>query len=199
MSFDHHSSAKHGAAHVARLAFGLAAAGLIGAVALGVGGVAGEDGSEVAVPNLPPPTPIAAQASGGGNIALASTADILARPLFSSSRRPSAKVAGPAADPAKPMPRLTGVVVSPVGRFALFANADGGRPLVMREGDHFGAAVIEAIVAGEVTVRGPDGAVVLRSTFDENAVTAKPAMPIVPPTPRPPMPFRTSSRAARTN
>ena len=192
-----------GAGHVARPAFGLAAAGLIGAIALGIGSVAGEDGNgRAAVPNLPPPTPIAARASGGGNAALAGTATILARPLFSSSRRPPAKVAGPAIDPAKPMPRLTGVVVSPIGRFALFANVGGGRPLVMSEGDHLGAAVIEAIVAGEVTVRGPEGAVVLRSTFDENAVPVKPAVPVVPSTPvapRLPMPFRTSSRAVRTN
>lgn len=99
------------------------------------------------------------------------------------------------------MPRLTGVVVSPVGRFALFANADGGRLLVMSEGDHLGAAVIEAIVAGEVTVRGPEGAVVLRSTFDENAAPAKPNAHVAPPTPmapRLPVPFRTSSRAVRT-
>lgn len=99
------------------------------------------------------------------------------------------------------MPRLTGVVVSPVGKYALFANAEGGRPLVMREGDRLGANVIEAIAAGQVTVRGPNGMAVLRSTFDESVAPAKPATIAAPELPiarKLPMPFRASPRAART-
>ena len=128
-----------------------------------------------------------------------SAADLLARPLFSASRRPPASRVGATTSQPRLMPRLTGVVVSPVGRVALFADAEGGRPLVMREGDHLGANVIEAIAAGQVTVRGPGGLAVLRSTFDESVAPAKPtivAAPEVPIARKLPMPFRASPRPA---
>ena len=117
--------------------------------------------------------PVALPAATARMTGADATERVLARPLFSPNRRPAEKDAAPVASLPKLLPRLTGVVVSPVGRFALFAGAEGGRPLVMSEGDHVGGIVIEAIEAGEVTVRGPDGAMVLRSSFGENIVQVR--------------------------
>jgi hypothetical protein len=77
------------------------------------------------------------------------------------------------------LPRLTGVVVSPAGGFAIFAGNDGGKPIVAREGDQVGDAVIEAVAVGEVTLRGPGGIVVLHPSFGASVVQAsslKPAL-----------------------
>lgn len=201
MGFEHHSGFKRETGRVAGFALGLTAAGLMGIIALSLGSLAGADELDGAMPSRPIPTLASAPALNKKNNGFVDITKVLARPLFSSSRRP-ADVASPIANLPKSMPRLTGVVVSPAGRFALFANADGDRPLVLSEGDHFGAAVIEAIAAGEVTVRGPDGAFVLRSTFNGDAAPAKLLMPTAPKKPefrQLPIPFRAASRVARAN
>ncbi len=95
-------------------------------------------------------------------------AGIAARPLFNQNRRPAAG-AGVVAGLPK-LPRLTGVVVSPVGGLAIFASSDGGPSIVVGEGARIGAAVIETVAVGQVTIRGPDGVVVLRPAFNDMAV-----------------------------
>lgn len=91
----------------------------------------------------------------------------LARPLFSRSRRPpSVAEAGPAA--AAGLPRLAGVVVNGTDRSAILVPADGGRPVVAREGAQVGGVTIQTIQAGRVTVLGPGGTRVLRPTADPN-------------------------------
>ncbi len=180
MSINNHSGAKRDTGHVAWFVLGLTAAGLIGAIMLSVMSLAGDGEVSIAVLDLSPPKPILALARAERDHS-PDTEKTLARPLFSSNRRPPTDIAASTASPSRPMPRLTGVVVSPVGKFALFANTDGGRPLVMGEGDHLGATVIEAIMAGEVTVRGPNGVVVLHSSFDESVAQASLRSPPTPP------------------
>jgi len=100
-----------------------------------------------------------------------SVGTLLARPLFDQTRRPP--VASPSLVAVAPrLPQLTGVVVSPAGAFAIFANSDGGKPVVVREGDQVGVAVIETVAAGQVTLRGPEGIVVLHPSFGERVLQA---------------------------
>jgi hypothetical protein len=97
---------------------------------------------------------------------------ILARPLFTPDRRPPAQP-HIAAAPRAPviLPRLAGVLVSPAGKAAIFA-ANGAKPTVVCEGGQLGQYTVQSIEAGHVTLRGPDGAVVMQPTFE---ATAKPA------------------------
>jgi hypothetical protein len=96
------------------------------------------------------------------------TAPVLARPLFSKSRRPV-----PAADGARAVaasvPRLSGILISPRRRTAIFAPTEGGKPVVISEGEHLGAFIVQTIDPGEVTIMGPNGSRLLRPTFDEAA------------------------------
>ncbi len=92
-------------------------------------------------------------------------AEILARPLFAHNRRPPDQaVATQAATVA--LPRLTGVAVSPIGRSAIFAGGEGGKPVVVSLGGKIGRYTVSAIEPGAVTVNGPDGARTLTPSFD---------------------------------
>jgi len=104
----------------------------------------------------------------------------LARPLFSSDRRPAPDATVRVAGAPGPLPRLTGVVISPAGAFAIFAGIDGGRPSVVGKGDLIGGAVVEGILAGQVTLGGRDGVVLLRPIFGEDAVQVS-ALDAAPP------------------
>ena len=104
-------------------------------------------------------------------------ATILARPLFSPTRRPAA----PSAEAAKPvaeMPRLAGVLVSEAGSEAIFARA-GQKPTVARTGDRIGPYVVTSISAGEVTLSGPAGTMTLHPAF-ASAAEQPPAAPAAP-------------------
>jgi len=109
--------------------------------------------------------------------------NILARPLFSRDRRPPINTAARGADTPGALPRLSGVVVSSAGAFAIFASDDNGKPIVVGEGGRVGGAIIETIAAGQVTLRGTDGIVVLRPAFGEKTLQVSalsPADPAVP-------------------
>ena len=82
-------------------------------------------------------------------------ATVLARPLFSPSRRPPAHAANPVAATAS-LPRLTAVLITDAGRRALFENA-GGRPIVVTVGGRIGSYRVRSIAAGMVVLSGPDG------------------------------------------
>lgn len=104
-------------------------------------------------------------------------ATILARPLFSPTRRPAA----PSAEPAKPiaeMPRLAGVLVSEAGSEAIFARP-GQKPTVVRTGDRIGSYSVASISAGEVVLSGPAGAMTLHPAF-ASAAEQPPAAPPAP-------------------
>jgi hypothetical protein len=104
-------------------------------------------------------------------------ATILARPLFSPTRRPPAPSAGPA-KPTAEMPRLAGVLVSEAGGEAIFARP-GQKPTVARTGDRVGPYLVTSISAGEVTLSGPAGAVTLHPAF-ASAAEQPPAAPAAP-------------------
>lgn len=94
-------------------------------------------------------------------------ATLLQRPLFSPSRRPppSAGAAGIVG-----LPRLAGVLVAPGDRHAIFA---GG--IVVAEGGAVGRYTVQAIDAGQVTLRGPEGTQVLRPAFASVSTAAQAA------------------------
>ncbi len=92
------------------------------------------------------------------------TAAALARPLFSENRRPASQPPPSAATPVS-LPRLTGTLIGPFGRRALFVEGGSDKPLALGERDRVGAWPVEAISEGYVTMRGPDGARSLRVGF----------------------------------
>lgn len=102
----------------------------------------------------------------------------LSRPLFSVDRRPAREVAASAVitDPAPP--RLTGVIVGPLGRAAIFASPATAAPpnssLVAREGEQVGPWTVRLIAAGEVAVSGPGGDLTLQPSFSGAPPPARP-------------------------
>ncbi len=113
---------------------------------------------------------------------------ILARPLFSPARRAAAPgmVAQPAPD--GPLPRLTGIIVTPTGRSAIFAG--GAQPVVVLEGGQLGGFVVHAIEPGQVTLLGPDGPRIVLPSFDPNrpqpvAAAVAQGLPLLPGAARP--------------
>ena len=114
------------------------------------------------------------------------TATLLARPLFSPTRRPPAQGVAAEAPPDLTLPRLAGVLVTSDGGKALFAGTP--RPVVVRQGERLGHFVVRSIEPGEVIVQGPGGARALRPSFDPapSAGQSFAAMPLLP---APPLPF----------
>ena len=94
-------------------------------------------------------------------------AQSLARPLFNPDRRP-APVAAASADggPADALPRLTGILVTPSGRRAIFAGED--RPRVLQEGGVIGPYTVRSISNGTIELSGPDGPRLLQPSFTED-------------------------------
>jgi len=93
-------------------------------------------------------------------------ASVAERPLFSPNRRPSDRrastsTAGTVRDK---LPRLTGVIVGPSGRRAIFAGADG-KSRTATEGDTIGGFRVRTIGPGRVTLSGSEGDHVLRPTY----------------------------------
>lgn len=82
----------------------------------------------------------------------------LARPLFSRDRKPTpveAKSGG--GTTISSLPRLTGVVIGPFGRTAIFAGVDNGKPTAVAQGNTIGPYTVVAVEPGHVTVSGPGG------------------------------------------
>lgn len=152
---------------------GLIAAALTGVIALETAlevGLALDDQSHMSAPAVQT-VAVAAAAPHEDDHSPHLVETLLARPLFDQTRRPP--VASPSlAQVAPRLPQLSGVVVSSAGAFAIFANNDGGKPIVVRKGDQVGAAVIEIVTAGQVTLRGPEGILVLHPSFGERVMQA---------------------------
>ena len=103
---------------------------------------------------------------------LVSTA--LAGPLFSPTRRPPEMApSSDAADPGLPDVRLTGIVIEPDRRIAIFAVA-GAKPLVLAEGEALKDWRLDSISAQEVSLSGPTGTRTLEPKPDANLVRPSP-------------------------
>lgn len=94
-------------------------------------------------------------------------AAILARPLFNPDRRPAmAARAEVSPEHREDLPRLTGIIILPSGRQAIFAaNSEGARSIVATEGSQVGAWRVVAIRVEGVQVAGPDGERILRPSY----------------------------------
>jgi hypothetical protein len=113
-------------------------------------------------------------------------ATVLARPLFSRDRKPTPPDAKPGtATTLAALPRLTGVIVGPFGRTAIFAGADGGKAIVAGEGTAVGPYTVQSIQPGGVTVTGPKGEQMVALSGDattRSALAAEiPRPPLQPP------------------
>jgi hypothetical protein len=95
------------------------------------------------------------------------TRAILARPLFSPSRRPPRPAPAAGSGPAVQgeFPRLAAVLIGPSGRSAIFAGSAGSKPIIVREGDAVASFVVRSIEPGRVTLDGPSGRRELRPVF----------------------------------
>jgi hypothetical protein len=126
-------------------------------------------------PAAPPPAAAAPAAASPDEDALdALVQTILARPVLHPSRRPpDAAEDGPSTPVDDALPRLTGVLVSPEGRRAIFAPGPG-RAILLGEGDSLGGYTITSIAPHEVTLAGSQGERVLRPSL----IKAPPAGPV---------------------
>jgi hypothetical protein len=159
---------------VSRAAFaalGLCAAALAGAIALQLRGIGGDEvasgGAAAAVARWRPAPAVPTPPAPDRSREWAATA--LARPLFAPDRKPvpEPRAAAVAGGPGRDLPRLAGVLVTPGGGAAIFAAAgEGAKPMVLRVGDRLSEFEVKAIVAGEVTLTGPEGDRVVRPSFD---------------------------------
>jgi hypothetical protein len=88
---------------------------------------------------------------------------MLSRPLFDPTRRPPA---APAQVPAAPMeiPRLSGIMVTPTEKIAVFSPATGA-PIVVNQNSRFGPFTVLAISGDSVTIKTPSGVSVLGWEF----------------------------------
>jgi hypothetical protein len=115
------------------------------------------------------------------------TATILARPLFSPTRRPpEAEATDHSETPLSDM-RLTGILITPDQRVAIFAPASG-KPLVRSEGDMISDWRIESIDSQSVSLTGPTGATTLEPKADPNLVRVTGAQQKMAPPPQPAAP-----------
>jgi general secretion pathway protein N len=126
-----------------------------------------------AIPASPRGAVAAEPAAGSDQSRLAA---ILGRPLFDPSRRPP-RPSGPSEARAL---RLSGTIVAPGAgpgtgpdeREAIFEPAGGGRPVVVREGQRVGSAVVRSIAPGVVLVVGAGGPRLLEPSYSLSAVEA---------------------------
>jgi general secretion pathway protein N len=115
-------------------------------------------------------------------------ATALARPLFSSTRRPPQTAsAGGTGDSDLADRRLTGIVTAPGHRLAIFAVI-GDKPLTVAEGDEVSGWRVESITPREVSLTGPSGTKTLLPKLDPNLAAPPAPTPTANLAGRPPIP-----------
>ena len=112
---------------------------------------------------------------------------ILARPLFLPSRRPPSSAAGQDKS-GRGFPRLTGIIILPQRREAIFAVPGKTQPVVVRAGSRLNGVLIKSIDPGWVVVVDAAGARIIRPSFATGTTAGPPApasvtvdLPTVPP------------------
>ena len=88
---------------------------------------------------------------------------ILGRPLMSASRRPPASAV--AQEPDDATPRLSGIVVWPGGRYAIFQSTPTAPSVVLEEGMTLQRWMVRSISADGVVIASANRDLVLRPTF----------------------------------
>jgi general secretion pathway protein N len=107
-------------------------------------------------------------------------ATILSRPLFSAGRRPPEDASDSAPDTSLSDMRLTGILISPKQRLAIFAKS-GGKPLVRSEGEMIDDWRVDDIAARSVSLSGPAGTTTLAPKADPNLAHTRSAAQQGPP------------------
>jgi hypothetical protein len=132
-----------------------------------------------------------------------SVAIALARPLFSTTRRPPETEVDEYSNTKLNDLRLTGILVMPDQHVAIFARS-GDKPLVRSEGEMISDWHIDSIAISSVSLSGPTGTTTLEPKADPNLARAlsPAAQPPVPPPPpaqatAPPPPAPTSNGPVR--
>jgi general secretion pathway protein N len=101
----------------------------------------------------------------------------LARPLFSSTRRPPQSAANDgASDPGLADTRLTGIITEPGHHVAIFA-VNGAKPVTLTEGEAVSGWRIDTITPREVSLTGPGGTKTLEPKLDPNLSPASGSTP----------------------
>ena len=107
------------------------------------------------------------------------TETILDRPLFTPSRRPPATAAGPGTS-GPGFPRLTGIIIMPQQREAIFAMPGKTQPIEVRAGSRLNGVLIKSIEPGWVVVVDAAGARMIRPSFATGTASAAVATPSSP-------------------
>jgi hypothetical protein len=110
-----------------------------------------------------------ARSAGDETHALERYREVLDRPLFSPTRRPSETAPAPAGGDESGMPVLQGTVVSPGRKFALFAGGPETPAHRVAEGETIGRWTVAKIAAARVILKGEDGAPVELTLKTEQA------------------------------
>jgi hypothetical protein len=113
---------------------------------------------------------------------------ILARPLFSPTRRPPQTASNPISSNFDlGGARLTGIIVAPGERLAIF-DIKGSKPVVLSEGETVGGWRVDSIASSEVSLVGPGGVKTMQPKLDpahpvSSNAAASPAraQPVPPP------------------
>lgn len=140
-----------------------------------------EPAAPIAPLRQPSPGATASDAAPRADFSPQWVSTILNRPLFSTTRRPPRGAAASGTAGAG-LPRLSGVMVSGSQTRAIFAGAAGAKAVIAGEGARVGAYVVQSIGAGQVTLVGPDGPLVVRPAFDAAARSAALPVPAGPDT-----------------
>ena len=181
-----------------RLVLFLLLAGCLSFGAILYAEVEADDAADAAIARVASPPEAAAAAHRQQSPKLEELiATALARPLFSSTRRPPQSAAAGAPDGDLADKRLTGIVIAPGERIAIFA-VTGDKPLKVSEGGDVNGWRIDSITLREVSLTGPGGTKVLQPKLDPNLAppAGQPALantagrpPFPPGTPRVPGPL----------
>jgi len=89
---------------------------------------------------------------------------ILAKPLFTIGRKVLSSRREKLVNHLEPLPRLTGIIVAPAGRRAVFVTASG-RGVVLRTGGAIGDVVVSQITSDHVVLRNLNGNVIARPIY----------------------------------
>jgi hypothetical protein len=166
--------------HAVSIVMATIAVALIGTIGFELDASDGQENVRTAAPAQPHSPALPQKVPDPQDRAQEWVATILARPLFSRDRRPPATPGQNATVAAMSMPRLAGILVSPLGRTAIFSAANGGKPIVVSEGSHLGRFVVQSIDVGQVTLMGPEGQRTLRPAFDNATAPTPPVASDLP-------------------